>query len=222
MEKSTTKNFPETPPTAKNIFNTEFVASAIIPLIIFYIFSYMQMVLVGTIFSGCWCISIFLFKLVRDHKINVIALLSGIFSVIGLLCTIILRNPTIYLAEPIFEDMLYAVIFFSSLFFPRSLIQVLVEDSHIVAFPEDFRRTPQYKSAWKILTSAWGVLNITQALLRIVLLYSVPIDLYYTISKIYVSVSTPLLIIFSYKFPKWYWKKVGVKRNPHPDSDIQK
>lgn len=212
MEKSTTKNFQETPPISKNIFNKEFIASAIIPLIIFYIFNYMQMVLVGITLSGCWCISVFLFKLIREHKINVIALLSGIFSLIGLLCTILLKNPTMYLAEPIFEDVLYALIFFGSLFFPRPLIQVLVEDSHIVAFHEDFRKTPHYKSAWKILTIAWGLLNVSQALLRAVLLYSVPIDLYYAISKIYANVSSPLLVMFSYKFPKWYWKKVGAKR----------
>lgn len=212
MKKSNTKDFQETPPAAKNIFNKEFIASAIIPLIIFYIFNYMNMVLVGTTLSGCWCISVFLFKLIREHKINVIALLSGTFSLIGLLCTIILQNPTIYLAEPIVEDVLYALIFFGSLFFPRPLIQVLVEDSHIVAFPEDFRKTPQYKSVWKILTIAWGLLNVSQALLRVALLYSVPIDIYYAISKIYANVSSPLLVMFSYKFPKWYWKKVGVKR----------
>ena len=212
MEKSANKNFQETPPTAKNIFNKEFIASAIIPLIIFYIFNYMSMVLEGTILSGFWCISVFLFKLIREHKINVIALLSGIFSVIGLLCTILLRNPNIYLAEPILEDILYAVIFFSSLFFSRPLIQVLVEDSHIVAFPEYFRKTSQYKFVWKMLTIAWGILNLSQALLRVTLLYSVPIDLYYTISKIYSNVSSPLLLIFSYKFPKWYWERIGVKR----------
>lgn len=212
MEKPVNKNFQETPPTSKNIFNKEFIASAIIPLIIFYIFNYINMLLEGTILSGFWCISVFLFKLIREHKINAIALLSGIFSVIGLLCTILLRNPNIYLAEPILEDILYAVIFFGSLFFSRPLIQVLVEDSHIVAFPENFRKTPQYKSAWKMLTIAWGILNLSQALLRIALLYSVPIDLYYIISKIYTNVSSPLLLIFSYQFPKWYWKRIGVKR----------
>ncbi|VBB07114.1 Hypothetical protein LUCI_2358 [Lucifera butyrica] len=212
MEKAADKNSQKPPPSSAKLFNKEFIASVIIPLIIFYIFNYRKMALAGTILSGCWCIGVFLFNLIREHKTNILALLSGIFLVIGLLCTILWRNPNIYFVEPIFEDVLYAVIFFSSLFFSRPLIQVFVEDSHIVAFPEEFRKTSQYKSVWKILTIAWGVLNVSQALLRVALLYSVPIELYYAISKIYVNVSSPLLLLFSYKFPKWYWKRIGVKR----------
>jgi intracellular septation protein A len=213
MGNLTTEDLQPAPSTVRSFFNKDFIASAIIPLIIFYIFNHMKMVLVGTILSGCWCLSVFLIKLIREHKINAIALLSGIFSVIGLLCTIISQNPTVYLAEPIFEDILYAILFWGSLFFPRPLIQVFVEDSHMSAFSEGFRKTQQYKAAWRILTIAWGALNVSQALLRVALLYSVPIDLYYTISKIYVNVSYPLLMIFSYQFPKWYWER---SKSEHP------
>lgn len=197
-------------PGAPSIFNMELITSAIIPLIIFHVFNYRGMTLAGTIVSGCWCIGLLIIKYARERKINVIALLSGGFSIIGLLCTVIAQNPTFYLIEPIFEDALYAGIFFGSLMLARPLIQILVEDSHVVAFPENFRTTPEYKSAWRILTIAWGILNVSQGLLRLVLLYSVPIELYYTVSKLYVHISSPLLMLASYKFPSWYWRRSGV------------
>lgn len=199
-------------PRAPSIFNGELITSAIIPLLIFYIFNYMGMVLAGTIASGCWCIGVFAIKYARERKINVIALLSGSFSIIGLLCTVIAQNPTFYLVEPIFEDALYAVIFLGSLMLARPLIQIFVEDSNIVAFPESFRTIPEYKAAWRILTIAWGLLNISQGLLRLILLYSVPIEVYYTVSKLYVHISSPLLMLASYKFPQWYWKRTGVMK----------
>jgi len=197
----------------KNIFNHEFVISAIVPLIIFYIFVHLNMKLTGIVLSGCWCIVVVVIKLIREHKVNVIALLAGIFSAVGLVGTVISRNPAFYLVAPIVSDILWALIFFGSLFTPRPLIQVIVEDSHIGLFSEELRRTRKYKSAWQILTAAWGVLNVTQAVLRSILLYKVSMELYYTISTIYGNISSPLLLVFSYAFPKWYWRRIGVGKD---------
>ncbi|HBF39747.1 MAG TPA: hypothetical protein DDW50_20840 [Firmicutes bacterium] len=195
------------PSVLSNIFNREFMVSAIVPLLIFYIFRYLRMTLGGIILSGCWCVCVVVIKLIREHKVNVLALLAGIFSAIGLVGTIISQSPTFYLISPIVIDILYALIFCGSLFTPRPLIQVIVEDSHLGLFSEDFRSTRKYKSAWQILTAAWGVLNITQALLRMILLHSAPVEVYYTISTVYSNISSPLLLVFSYVFPKWYWHR---------------
>jgi intracellular septation protein A len=216
MDKIEEKNIAGKPSVFKNIFNPEFIVSAIIPLLIFYSFTYLKMNLSGIVLSGCWCVCVVVVKLIRDHKVNVIALLAGIFSAIGLIGTIISHNPTFYLATPIVIDILYALIFFGSLFTPRPLIQVIVEDSQIGLFSEDLRRTRKYKSAWQILTVAWGALNITQALLRSILLFSVSVELYYTMSTIYSNISSPLLLVFSYTFPKWYWHKIGVGKDLSP------
>ncbi len=194
----------------KNILNHEFIISAIVPLVIFYIFNHFKMRLNGIILSGCWCVCVVVVKLVREHKLNVIALLAGVFSAVGLVGTIISRNPSFYLISPIVIDILYALIFLGSLFTSRPFIQIIAEDSHIALFSDEFRRTRKYKSAWRILTAAWGILNITQALLRVVLLHSVSMGLYYSINTIYSHISSPLLLGFSYIFPRWYWRRCKV------------
>ena len=132
--------------------------------------------------------------------------MAGIFSAIGLIGTIVSKNPTFYLVAPIVQDWLYALIFFVSLFFERSLVQIIVEQSFLKNVSEEFRKKPKYKSAWRILTCAWGILNISQAVLRMILLHSISMSSYYAISMAYSNISGPLLIAFSISFPKWYWK----------------
>ncbi len=209
MNQSETIKSPAKPTFFKNILNKEFVLSALAPSLIFYIFNFLKLKLIGTILSGCWCLGMVLLKLIRERKINGMALAAGGFSLIGLIGTLVLKNPMFYMAAPIFEDGLYALLFFGSLCFPRPLIQLIVEDSHLGSFPDELRRTAKYRAAWRILTLTWGVLNLTQALLRSILLVAAPLELYYGIGKIYGQLSSGLLLLGSYWFPKWYWKRMG-------------
>lgn len=190
----------------KNIFNRDFVISAIIPIIIFSVFSKFNMTFIGIVLSAAWSIGVVLITLINEHEINALAAITGIFSFIGLIGTIISKNPTFYLVSPIVQDILYAIIFFGSLFFEKSLIQIIVEQSYFKNAPEKLRKKTKYKKAWRILTIAWAILNISQAVLRTILLYSVPMEIYYSVSTLYSNISAPLLLAFSISFPKWYWK----------------
>lgn len=206
MESSHMDNSNKKYSVLKNIFNKDFIVSAIIPIVIFSTFNKFKMILTGIILSGLWSIGVVIINFIKEHQINALATLSAIFSTIGLIGTIISKNPTFYLVSPIIQDMLYALIFFGSLFFEKSLIQIIVEQSYFKNASEELRKKAKYKSAWRILTVAWGILNVSQAGLRAVLLYSVSMDSYYAISTIYSNISSPVLLAFSISFPKWYWK----------------
>ncbi|MBW6410722.1 VC0807 family protein [Clostridium weizhouense] len=209
MEKSI-GNLNKNNSVLKNILNKEFVVSAIIPIIIFSIFDKLQMTFTGIILSGVWSIGVVVINFIKEHRINALASMSAIFSGIGLVGTIVSKNPNFYLISPIIQDILYALIFFGSLLFKRSLIQVIVEQSYLKNVSEEFKKQPEYKSVWRILTVAWGFLNISQAVLRTILLYSVSMSSYYAISTLYSNISSPLLIAFSILLPKWYWKNKHV------------
>jgi hypothetical protein len=73
--------------------------------------------------------------------------------------------------------------------------------------PDELKKQPKYAAAWRIVTIAWGVLNISQAVLRTILLYSVSMSSYYAISTSWGNVSGPRLLAFSILFPKCYWKR---------------
>ncbi|MDF9408800.1 hypothetical protein L7E55_10615 [Pelotomaculum isophthalicicum JI] len=190
----------------RHIFNREFIISVIIPIIILAVSSRYNMTLPGTILAGSWALAAGTVKLARERRVNVYAMIVAGFSVIGLIGTIISSNPTFYLASPIILDVVLAVIFFGSLLFGRPLIQIFAEYEMKDAFPQALRAHPKYASAWTILTAGWGILSISQALLRVVLLLSTPAALYYTVSSLYGNITTPLFLVFTLWFPRWYWR----------------
>lgn len=191
----------------KNIFNRDFVISAIVPVLIFSVFDKMGMTLNGIILSGIWSIGVVVLNFIKERKINALATMGAIFAGVGVIGTVISKNPTFYLVAPIVQDILMTFIFWGSLLYKRSLIQIIVEQSYLKNVSEEFKKQPKYSAAWRIVTIAWGILNLSQAALRTVLLYSVSIGSYYAISTVYGNISTPLLIAFSILFPKWYWKR---------------
>jgi intracellular septation protein A len=207
MERLCNNNSNQKVSLLKNIFNKDFVISAIIPVIIFSVFDKYNMTFIGIILSGVWSIGVVLINFIKEHKVNALATMSAVFSGIGIIGTIISKNPSFYFVSPIIQDILIALTFFGSLFCKKTLIQIIVEQSYLKNVSEEFKKQPKYKSAWRIITIAWGILNISQAMLRIILLDTVSMSSYYAISTIYGNISGPILLAFSIMFPKWYWKR---------------
>ena len=207
MEKLANNNSNKKYSVLKKIFNKDFVVSAIIPVIIFYAFDKIGMTLNGIILSGVWSIGVVLINFMKEHKINALGAMGAIFAGIGVIGTVISKNPTFYLVSPIIQDILVAIIFFGSLFFERSLIQVIVEQSYLKNVSKERKKQYEYKKVWRIITAAAAILTISQAALRIILLYTVSMSSYYAISTVYGNISTPIFIAFAIMFPKWYWKR---------------
>ena len=194
-----------------NILNIEFLLSFVIPVILFTVFGNFNMELTGIILAGLWSIGLVMIQIIIYKKANVFAIIATCFSAVGLIGTVISKDPMFYLASPIILDILLALVFFGSIIIGKPLIQILAENTVKGGFPEEIRNKANYKSAWIILTNAWGILSITQALLRIVLIYTASKEVYFAISTAYGNISSPLMLVFSFWFPKWYWKR----NNPH-------
>lgn len=191
----------------KNIFNKTFVISAIIPVIIFQICHQVSSDLSGLILSGIWCIAVVILDYIRTHKINALASISVSISAIGLVGTIFSRNPDFFLASDIVVDFLFGSVLFISLILSKPFIKVVAEESFLKNVPDRIKSNPKYEKNWIILTAAWGISNFLQAIIRIILLKSVSISTYYTISRIYSNICYPILIAASIIFSKWYLTK---------------
>ncbi|WP_297421290.1 VC0807 family protein [Clostridium sp.] len=193
-------------PVLKNIFNKDFIVSAIIPVLMFSVLDKYGMTLNGIILSGAWSIGVVLIDYIKQHKVNALATMSAVFSGVGIIGSVISKNPSFYFVAPIIQDLLIALIFFGSLFCEKTLIEIIVEQSYLKNVSEEVKKQPKYKSVWRIITIAWTILNIAQAALRVVLLKNVSMSSYYALSTFYSNISTTMLIAFSIMFPKWYWK----------------
>ncbi|MDR3597955.1 VC0807 family protein [Clostridium sp.] len=208
MEKMSNRNNS----VIKNVFNKDFVVSAIIPILIFSILDKYGMTFEGIVLSGVWSIGGVCVNYIKDHKLNALAVMSAAFAGIGLIGTIVSKNPAFYLVAPIVQDILLAIMFFGSLFFKRSLIQIIIEQSYLKNASEEIKNSLKFKSTCRFLSIAWGVLTVSQAAIRIILLNSVSVSTYYTISTSYGNISTPLMIAFSIMFPKWYSKRKSISK----------
>lgn len=195
----------------KSLFNMEFMLSVILPIILFLVFDRMDMTLEGTIAAGAWSLLMAVIVLIKDRRVNIYALLGLIFSVIGLVTTVISSNPLYYLASPIVSDLLLALAFFASVAVRKPLIKEFAEYQMKDMFSPALRAKPMYNNAWMIITAAWGVLSLLQAAIRIVLLLTVSNAVYYSASMIIGNVTTIIMLIGSVKFPSWYWKREILK-----------
>ncbi|MCE5294304.1 MAG: septation protein IspZ [Chlamydiales bacterium] len=207
--------------TITKIFNLNFLLSVVIPIIIFCVLSHFNMILLGTILAGSWALVAIVFQYTRERKINIFAIIVASFSIIGLFGTIIFHNPTFYLESPILMDLVLGCIFLGSLLIGKPLVQIFAEYEMKDAFSQKLRMHPKYVSAWKILTAGWGLICMSQALLRLALLHTASPEVYYSISSVYGNVSTPLFLLFTFWFPKWYWRDLrtnGVREHGSQNS----
>lgn len=196
----------------KQVFNHYFVVSALIPLMIYLGLDFLGMTLNGIIASGSWSVCVVAHDLIKERKANILALLAAITSLAGLAGTIASGNPVLYLASPIVKDVIYAAVFLGSLFMSRPLIQMIVEDGWGLSFPDEFKKSDEYRKPWRTVTAGWGVLCLFQAALRTGLILSVPAGIYYGFSTIFGGASDVLLMFFSVWYPAWFWRR-SAQRN---------
>jgi len=192
----------------KKTFYKNIVLSVIIPLVIFYIFKNLNMLLNGIILSGGWGIAVVVISLIKDHKVNFMALLTTVSLAIGLIGTIISNNPTYYLISPIITSIIWAVIYFVSLFFSKPFVQIIAEN--LTISPEKLQNIKAHHKIWVKLTIIWGIYQLALAVLLIILIKSISVAAYYTTTITIGNVLNILLIIFSIRYSRRYLKKTIV------------
>jgi len=195
-----------------NVLNLEFLFGVAIPILIISMLNKSQYELLSIIAAGGLSIAAFAIGMVVRRQLNIFILITLFFTLIGLVGTMFLHDKNFYLFSPIAIDLLLAVIFFGSVIIRKPLVQYLAEYSVGNAFPQELKNDRMYKDAWTILSIIWGLLSLSQMLLRLVLFYKTSTAVYFSISSVYGNISTPLMLVFSFWFPRRYWKSKGFKR----------
>lgn len=191
----------------ENLLSGEFALGVIVPIALFSILDHYGATLAGSLTAGIWSIGVIGVGWLRKRTINIFAEISAALSAIGLVGVAFSGNPMFYMVSPIVFDVILAAAFLSSMACRKPLLQLMAEHTVKNGFSETIRNRPDFRTAWVILSLGWGILSLSQAAVRIVLLHFTPLAVYYAASSTYGSVSTPLLMIFSFWFPGWYWRR---------------
>jgi hypothetical protein len=131
---------------------------------------------------------------------------------IELIGTLITRNPVFYLASAAIDNVLWGLLFLSSLLFTRPLIQIFAELLNPGLGSQEFLSHFEmpvrlYRSAWRILTVIWAVVSLTKAIILILSQLKLPLEAFLIVRT---ASGFPVLIVmllFSYRFPAWYWER---------------
>ncbi|MBN2452792.1 MAG: hypothetical protein JXB40_00830 [Candidatus Omnitrophica bacterium] len=175
----------------------------LIPKAIFFIGISRGMLFAGSFFALIWCLGVLVVAYAREHKINVFAVIAVLMIFMRIAVVLASKSAALYLFAQAADSVLCGIIFLVSLFFPRSLIQILAEASG-VAMPAEIRLSPFYKKAWQIITFVWGAAYMFFAVL-LVTLNLTNLKAAAAIDIVAGWPFTAIMVAFTVIFPRWYW-----------------
>ena len=193
----------------------QLILGALVPIAIFYALYRFGQPLTGALIAIGWSISLLVIKYWRSRTIELFPALAIPIILIELIGTLITRNPDFYLASAAIDNVLWGLLFFSSLLFTRPLIQIFAELLNPGLGSQEFLshfEMPDrlYRSAWKILTVIWAVVSLTKAIILILSQIKLPLEVFLIVRTVSGFPVLVLMLIFTYRFPRWYWARTGV------------
>ena len=186
----------------------QFVMGALAPIALFYTCKRLGQPLTGALLASIWGLCVVSIDYWRSRRANVFAGLATTLAVIEIAATIITRSPAWYLAAAAMESGVLGGVFLASLLFPRSLLQLLAEETvGPEGFSAEVRQSRLYQTAWRLLTGVWGGVYLAKALLLLLAQWWLPLEAFLVVRTL---LGWPLwagLFAFSFWFPGWYWRR---------------
>ena len=188
----------------------QLLLGALVPIAIFYTLHRLGQPLTGAILAIGWSISLLVIKYWRSRSIELFPALAIPIVLIELIGTLITRNPDFYLAAAAIDNVLWGLLFLSSLLLTRPLIQIFAELLNpglgSPEFLSHFEMPVQvYRSPWKILTVIWAVVSFLKAVILIFSQLKLPLEVFLIVRTASGLPVMVVMLIFSYRFPRWYW-----------------
>ena len=199
----------------------QLIIGGLIPLGLFYLWKHLEQPLTGALLAGLWGLGVVSFAVWRSRRINVFAVLAAILASVELIVTLLTHSVTWYLAAAAIESGMLGGVFLLSLLLPRSLIQILAEETVGTAtFSSQARQSPLYQRVWRLLTSIWGGVYVVKACLLLLAQWGLSLEAFLVLRTL---LGVPLwgsLLAFSFWFPGRYWRRrLGDQGNSAPSRE---
>ena len=193
----------------------QLILGALVPITIFYTLHRLGQPLTGALLAIGWSIGLLVIKYWRSRSIELFPALAIPIILIELIGTLITRNPDFCLASAAIDNVLWGLLFFSSLLFARPLIQIFAELLNPGLGSQEFFNHFEmpvrlYRSAWRILTVIWAVVSLTKAIILILSQLKLPLEAFLIVRTASGFPVLVLMLIFTYRFPRWYWARTRV------------
>jgi len=190
----------------------QLILGALVPITIFYTLHRLGQPMTGALLAIGWSIGLLVIKYWRSRSIELFPALAIPIVLVELIGTLITRNPDFYLAAAAIDNVLWGLLFLGSLLLTRPLIQIFAELLNPGLGSQDFLRhfempVQLYRSAWRILTVIWASVNFLKAIILILSQLKLPLEAFIIVRTASGLPVLVLMLIFSYRFPRWYWER---------------
>ena len=192
----------------------QFILGALVPISFFYVFHRFEKPLTGAMLAIGWSLSLLAITYWRSRRIELFPGLAIPVITIELIGTLFFKNPDLYLASAAIENVIWGLVFFASILIHRPLIQIFAEMLNPgLGSPEFLNQsklsTQLYRSAWQIVTAAWGGINLLKAIILIFSQLNLTMEAFLIVRTASGLPVMVLMLVFSYRFPGWYWERAG-------------
>lgn len=190
-------------------FWVKFIIDGSTPSLIYYIFYINHYPFWGGILGASWGVGVTILDLICSRKLNFVSLLGTSTAVIELLTILLTHNPSLYLASYAINSALPGFVLLVSCLFPRSLLQVLLEQSSKFKerVPEPVRLSRDYRNSMKRVTAITGGLLLAHAGLLVYLQLNLSVGAFLVFRKLLTG-SVFLIIMFS----AFAWNRIRRQR----------
>lgn len=184
---------------------------ALVPYLLYILLDREGMRLAGALAATGWSAAYLALRFLLKRQWDVFGLIAGLLSGAELLVILISGTAEVFLWSSVVYAVVTAAAFLGSVPLSRPLMQVIAEQSAgIDRFPEALRAEPRYTRCWRIVTLVWGLTALLKAaLLASLLLSGIDISVYFAVRLMLGWPMTAARILFSIRFPRFYWRKVA-------------
>ena len=126
----------------------------------------------------------------RTRQLDIIGVIVLIFLVLGLLTSLISGSPLFFLIKESVLTALFGSVFLGSLLLPRPLMFYLGRQFYSSGDPnraarfEERWQYPSFRFTQQLMTVVWGCALIAEALLRVGLVFVLPIPIFLLVSPV--------------------------------------
>ena len=144
------------------------------------------------------------FTALRDRRFDgVAAVMAGVFGV-GLVLTLITGDPRAMLAKDSVVTGAAGMVFLGSCLIRRPLMYTLIRrvlpEPRRAEAAERRRTEPGYRRTLTLMSAVWGVILLTEAVVRVVLVYSLPVDVMFGLSHAIQFAALGLAVVWTFLY----------------------
>lgn len=165
--------------------------NAVFPLLLYQYLTAHQVSTVNALSAtAVFPIAGLIFGWVRTRRLDIIGVISLVFVVLGLLTSLISGNPRFFLIKESLLTGLFGLVFLGSLLLPRPLMFYLSRQfysggdrSRAARFEERWQYS-SFRFSQRLMTVVWGCVLISEALIRVGLVFVLPVPIFLVVSPV--------------------------------------